>query len=180
MGEQLRIVVIDFESFFTDAKDARGIPYNLTHHSTESYVRHEWFEAHGAAIKWNKDTPARWYDERQLREVLKNESWDDTMVICHHFQFDGLILSHHYNVHPKMRGCTLSMARLMLGNHISVSLDSVRKEFGLSPKITPYNLFKGLHWREMSDSVKEQVAEGACDEVNSIWTIFGRLIKGDY
>jgi hypothetical protein len=173
----MRIVVIDFETFFTNVKDARGIPYSLTHHSTESYVRHEWFEAHGAAIKWNKDTPARWYDERQLREVLKSEDWSDVFLLSHHANFDHLILSHHYSVAPRMSGCTLSMARLLLGNHISVSLDSVRQQFGLPVKRTPYHLFKGKRWRELSDEIRQQVADGACDEVESIWTLFGILSK---
>jgi len=140
-------------------------------------VRHEWFEAHGAAIKWSKNTPARWYDERQLREVLKSEDWSDVFLLSHHANFDHLILSHHYSVAPRMSGCTLSMARLLLGNHISVSLDSVRQQFGLPVKRTPYHLFKGKHWRELSDEIRQQVADGACDEVESIWTLFGILSK---
>jgi hypothetical protein len=140
-------------------------------------VRHEWFEAHGAAIKWSKDTPARWYDERQLREVLKSEDWSDVFLLSHHANFDHLILSHHYSVVPRMSGCTLSMARLLLGNHISVSLDSVRQQFGLPVKRTPYHLFKGKRWRELSDEIRQQIADGACDEVESIWTLFGILSK---
>jgi DNA polymerase len=69
------------------------------------------------------------------------------------------------------------MARLLLGNHISVSLDSVRKQFGFAPKLTPYNLFKGKHWKELPELVRQQVAAGACDEVESIWKIFGLLSK---
>jgi hypothetical protein len=173
----MRIVVIDFESFFTDEKDARGVPYTLSRMTTENYVRHAWFEAHGAAIKWGKDCDARWYDERQLREVLKNEDWSDVMLVAYHMQFDGLILSHCYSVVPRLYGCALAMARLLLGNHISVSLDSVRQQFNLPAKRTPYNLFKGKHWRELDYNTQRLVAEGACDEVESIWTLFGLLSK---
>jgi DNA polymerase len=140
-------------------------------------VRHEWFEAHGAAIKWSRDAPARWYDERQLREVLKNEDWSDVMLVAHHMQFDGLILSHCYGVVPKHYGCTLSMARLLLGNHISVSLDSVRKQFGFPEKRTPYGLFKSKKWKELDDQTRTLVADGACDECESIWKLFGLLSK---
>jgi len=166
----VRIIVIDFETVYSD-------DYTLSKQTTEHYIRDSRFEAHGAAIKWSADHAARWYDERQLRQVLADEDWSDVFLISHHSQFDHLILSHHYGVHPKMSGCTLSMARLLLGNHISVSLDSVRKQFGFPPKTTPYGLFKGKHWNELSPVVQQQMAEGACDEVESIWKLFGILLK---
>ncbi len=171
-----------FETFFTNEKDSRGVEYRLKRHNenactTEEYIRHPWFEAHGAAIKWDKNAPARWYNEDQLRYVLSQEDWSDTCLISHHAHFDGFILAHHYGVVPKMYGCTLSMARLLLGNHISVSLDSVRSQFGLPAKFTPYNFFKGKHWRELDREVQEIIAGGCCDEVESIWRLFGILAK---
>jgi len=66
---------------------------------------------------------------------------------------------------------------LILGNHIGVSLDSVRSVFGFPPKITPYNLFEGKYWKDMTPSVRQQVAEGAIDEVESIWKLFGILMQ---
>src|ERR1700719_3329659 len=75
-----------------------------------------------------------------------------------------------------MIGCTLSMARLMLGNHLSVSLEQVRKHFGMPGKITPYSAFDGKKWSELPHAVQQQMAEGACDEVESIWAIFGKLM----
>lgn len=180
----MRAVVLDFETFY-DPKNLRGDkkpdsspdPYTLRSMTTESYIRDKRFEAHGAAIKWDTSTSAQWYDERELRYILKEEDWSDVFLIAHHMQFDGLILSYHYNVHPAMLGCTMSMARLMLGNHIGVSLDSVRSQFGIPNKITPYNLFEGKHWSDMDQWTREQVAAGAVDEVESIWKIFGMLMR---
>lgn len=166
-------VVLDFESFYSDE-------FTLSKMTTESYIRDPRFEAHGAAIKWSPNHHAKWYAEKELRYVLAEHDWSESFLICHHFQFDGLILSHRYGVHPAKRGCTLSMARLMLGNHIGVSLDSVRQHFGISLKKTPYNLFRNLHWNEMTPEVQEQVADGCCDEVESIWLIFCKLMTGDY
>jgi hypothetical protein len=163
-------VVIDYESFYSD-------DYTLSKMTTENYIRDPRFEAHGAAIKWSPNHNAKWYDEKELRYVLAEHDWTDSFVICHHHQFDGLILSHHYGVQPRLAGCTLSMARLMLGNHIGVSLDSVRQHFGIPLKKTPYNLFKGKHWHEMTPDVQQQVADGCCDEVESIWKIFCILAK---
>src|SRR4029077_6220227 len=99
------------------------------------------------------------------------------MLIHHHANFDSLIESHHYNVHPKMIGCTLGMARMLLGNHLSVSLDSVRKHYGIPAKRTPYELFDGKHWNELTRQEQELIASGACDEVESIWSLFGQFLK---
>lgn len=167
----MRIVVADWETHFS-SKD-----YTLSKLSTEAYVRDARFQAHGVAIKWSPDTAARWYDERQARYILAQEDWSDTFMLHHHAQFDSLIESHHYGVHPKMIGCTLAMARLLLGNHIGVSLNSVRKEFGLPAKITPYSAFDGKHWNELTPAVQQQIADGACDEVESIYKLFGMLLQ---
>lgn len=166
----MRFVVLDYESYFAD-------DFTLSKMTTEAYIRDPRFQAHGAAIKWSKDHAAKWYDEPQLRYVLSQEDWSDVFLICHHQHFDGFILSHHFNVVPKMYGCTLSMARLLLGNHISVSLDSVRREYGFPAKRTPYNLFRGKRWSELDQPTRDLVAEGACDEVESIWKLFGILAK---
>jgi hypothetical protein len=163
-------VVIDFETFYSDE-------FTLSKSTTEAYIRDPRFEAHGAAIKWSPNHNAKWYDEKELRHVLAEHDWSNAFVICHHHQFDGLILSHSYAVHPAKRGCTLSMARLMLGNHIGVSLDSVRTHFGISLKKTPYNLFKGKHWHELDPATRDMVADGCSDEVESIWKIFCLLAK---
>lgn len=166
----MRPVVIDIESYYDSE-------FTLSRLSTENYIRDPRFEAHGAAIKWSASTTAQWYDARQLKHILETEDWSDVLLIAHHAQFDGLILTHHYGVHPKMWGCTLSMARLLLGNHLSVSLDAVRKHYGISPKTTPYNLFKGRHWSELDLATQRLLAEGCCDETESIWRIFGLLAK---
>ena len=170
----MRFVTADWETRFS-SKD-----YTLSRMSTEAYIRDFRFKAHGVAIKWSPDTLARWYNEDQARYLLAQEDWSDTFLIHHHAQFDSLIESHHYNVHPKMIGCTLSMARLMLGNHLSVSLEQVRRHFGMPGKTTPYSAFDGKTWEELSHATQQQMAEGACDEVESIWTIFCRLMKDGF
>ena len=122
----VRFVVIDFETYFGD-------DFTLSKMSTEAYIRDPRFKAHGAAIKWSKSVPAKWYDEPQLRYVLSQEDWSDVFLICHHAAFDGLILSHHYGVVPKMYGCTMSMARLLDPIHLSVSLDQYVSVLDCSP-----------------------------------------------
>lgn len=177
-------VVFDLECFY-DPKNLRGDkkpdgspdPYTLRTMTTESFVRDKRWDIHGAAIKWSASTSATWYDPRELAYVLKEQDWSDIFLISHHANFDHLALSHHYGVIPKMSGCTMSQARLMLGNHIGVSLDSVRAQFGFANKSTPYNLMEGRYWKDMDRYTRDQVAAGAVDEVESIWKLFGILMQ---
>lgn len=166
----MRIIALDVESYFDQ-------DYSLKKLSIEAYLRDSRFKLHGAAIKWGSDHAARWYNEHQLAYVLKTEDWNDTAIISHHAHFDMGALNFHYDVRPKLILDTLSMSRLLLGNHHSVSLDSVRRHFGLAEKRTPYEQFKGKHWAELSEEVQELMANGCCDEVESIWTIFSNLAK---
>lgn len=180
----MRPVVADLESFY-DPKNLRGDkkpdgspdPYTLRSMTTEAYCRDKRFEMHGIAIKWDAGTNPVWYDEREFRYIAKEEDWSDVFLISHHANFDHLVLSHHYGVHPKMSGCTMSQARLMLGNHIGVSLDSVRSQFGIPAKTTPYQLMEGRYWKDMDQGTRQLVADGAIDEVNSIWKLFGILMQ---
>ena len=166
----LELTVIDYESFFS--KD-----YTLKKQSTESYIRDERFQAHGCAVKWQHNIPAKWYTEPEWRYVCKNEDWSKKFVVHHHAHFDGLINSHHYDIHPAMYGCTLAMSRMWFGNHISASLDSVRGYFGMHAKRTPYEKFIGRKWNELSPDVQIELADGACDEVESIWSIFTQYMQ---
>lgn len=171
----MRIVIGDFETYF-DTKSG----YTLKRMTTESYIRDKRFEPDGVAVQWSPTTLPQWYDDREFRYIAKNEDWSGTMFVAWHCHFDGLILSHHYGVQPKMMACPMSMARLCLGNHISVSLDSVRHLFGIPAKTTPYTLMDGKHWSEMDQTTRDQVAAGAIDEVQSIAKIFGMLLRGTY
>lgn len=161
----MRIVVADFETYF-------DTEYTLSKLSTEAYIRDPRFEIHGCAVKWSPQHDARWYDRRQFEQVVKEEDWSDVFLISHHAAFDHFILNHHYGVRPKMSGCTMSMARLLTSPHLSVSLDNVRKYNGIAAKTTPYNLFRGKHWHELTPYEQQAVADGAVDEVESIWKIF--------
>jgi hypothetical protein len=172
-GIVVRIVTLDFETRFGD-------DYSLSKLTTEAYVRDPRFKAHGAAVKWSDSTSATWYDEKELRYQLEQEDFSDVFLLCHHIQFDGFILSQHYNVVPAMYGCTLSCSRLLLGNHLSVSLDAVRKHYGMPGKLTPYQAFKNKTWEELTPQVQAMLAEGACDEVESIYQLFKMFIRDGF
>ena len=163
------IITLDFETYFADE-------YTLSKMTTESYVRDPRFEAHGCAIKYDRE-PAQWYEGAELQEML--ESISDHACLCHHAQFDGLILSHHYGIRPAMWLDTMSMARALIGNHLSVGLDALAKHFGLSAKTVPYSLFRGRHWDELAADVQVQVARGACHDVELTRQLF-QILRQDF
>lgn len=173
----MNIVTLDFETYFAD-------DFTLSKMTTEAYVRDPRFEVHGCAIRLPYDLVTGegppytvWVNREDLHHPFDLIDWANTTAICHHAHFDGLILAHHYGIRPARWIDTLSMARQQLGNHLSVSLDNVRQHFGMPFKRTPYEKFKGKRWNEMSPDVQNEVAYGACDEVESIWQIFNLLAK---
>src|SRR5689334_7138186 len=131
----MKIITLDFESYYSD-------DYTLSKMSTESYIRDPRFEAHGCAVRWGDASGTEWWPREDLPALFKHkDEWAKAAILCHHAQFDGLILAHHYGVKPKAWLDTLSMARLLIGNHLSVGLDALGKHFGLAAKTVPYNLF---------------------------------------
>ena len=166
------ILTLDFETFFS-------ADYTLSKMTTESYIRDPRFEVHGASIKWGPDGATKWYPHRELIELLPHimELKDTEGVLCHHAHFDGLILSHHYGCKPRFWFDTLSMARLLIGNHLSVSLGNLAEHFKLEAKNVPYDLFRGKHWGELTHAEQEQVAEGCNHDVDLTWDIFCRLAQ---
>lgn len=168
----MKIITFDAETFFDTTTG-----YSLKSMSTESYIRDPRFKCHGAAIKWEESTLPQWYDESRLRYILAQENWNDTAILAHHAHFDLLILSHHYGIRPKFIFDTLSCARLLLGNHLSVGLDSLAKHFNLQAKNVPYKLFDGKHWQDLSRDVQEQITLGCCHDVDLTWQLFKILGK---
>lgn len=167
----MKILTFDAETFF----DSKG-GYSLRNMTTEAYCRDEKFICHGAALKWG-DEPAQWYNEEQLEIVLANIDWNNTAVLAHHAQFDLFILKHIYDILPAFIFDTLSCARLLLGNHLSVSLDSLAKHYALQAKMVPYNLFDGRHWDNLSPQTQHDLAVGCCHDAELTWQIFKILMK---
>ena len=170
----MEIFILDFESFFSD-------DYTLKKLSTEAYIRDFRFEAHGVAVKRLSTNQSIWVPKPALKAFFNayRSLLNRSAIICHHSQFDGLILSHHYDIRPAFWYCTLCMARLELGNHLSASLDKVREFFGLPFKRTPYHIFKGQHWEDLSPHDQQQIGEGAIDEVESIGQISQGFLLGN-
>ncbi len=167
----MNIITLDAETFY-DSKD-----YTLRKMTTEAYVRDPRFEALGFGVREGERT--RWLcgADRPLAFELEHLcDWSKTAVLCHHAHFDGLILSHHYGIRPAFWLDTLSMARLLVGNHLRHGLEQLAQHFQLPAKNVPYNLFNGKHWNEIPAHDQQAIAAGCMHDVDLTWEIFNRLL----
>lgn len=172
-GDDVNLLVLDFETYFDQ-------DYTLRKLTTESYIRDERFEALGCGFI--ADGRREWVNGPFIKEALEDYHVAGNACLCHHAQFDGLILSHHFGVRPRHWYCTLSMARLCLGVHLSVGLDSLAKYFGLAAKTVPYNEFKGLRYSELAcrRDLLRRLGDGCLHDCELTLTIFQKLMSGDY
>lgn len=164
----MQIIALDFETYFDS-------DYSLRNLTTEAYVRDPRFEA----LILGARSPDGQYNyhvgENNISSYLASIDWSKTAALAHHAHFDGLILSHHFDTHPAFWFDTLSMARLLIGNHLSASLDSLSKHYNLSPKTVPYDLFKGKHVDDLDLELLDKLGEGCVQDVRLMWDIFKRL-----
>ena len=165
----MQVITMDAETFFSS-------DFTLSSLTTEEYCRDPRFEVHGWGIRL-PDGTTFWLTHEEFIVWAATVDWSQTAVLCHHAHFDGLILSHVYGIKPAFYLDTLSMARLLFGNHIKKSLEAIADLFKIGTKSIPYDLFKGKHWHELSPQVRKTVADGCCDDVTLTWDLFQKLAQ---
>lgn len=145
-----RLVSIDFETYYDE-------DYTLNKLSTSEYVRDGRFEALMMGVKVGKKERVV-IPGPKIAAFLKTIPWTTHTLLCHNTQFDGFILSHHYNVIPSKYYCTLSMARGLHSNEIGAGLDEVAQFYGRAGKL------HGNLEKMKSRRYKQLVAEGLYDQ----------------
>ena len=163
----MRVLVLDFETHYT-------VDYTLKKMTTEGYVRDPRFRPHLLGIYNPHNGFKQWVPEHLIGPVLKGIDWNETAVLAHHAHFDGLILAHHYGVVPCLWFDTLSMARLVCGNHVRVGLDSLAKLFELGSKTIDY----GFRGKERLDETElAALGAGCLVDCELTWQLFQKLIE---
>jgi len=137
-----RPIVMDFETYY--APD-----FTLSKMTTEAYVRDERFETIMVGIKEGKSA-GYWVPQPDVARALNELDLDSCAVIAHHAHFDGLILSHHYDLTPGMWIDTLSMARVAFGSKGGNSLGKLAERFGLGAKGFEVNDAFGKRFKDFS------------------------------
>lgn len=129
------IFTIDFETFYGD-------DFTLSKLTTEAYIRDPRFEPILCGIKRNAE-PAYWVDAPSIRSHLEKLELHKHAVLAHHAHFDGLILSHHYGIAPKVWFDTLAMARALHGANGGLSLAKLAERYDIGAKGTEVINAKG-------------------------------------
>ena len=162
-----RLVALDFETYFDDF-------YTLKKLSTSEYIRDSRFKAQILGIKVGHGK-TRIVPAGRIRAELAKFNWTTHAVLCHHAQFDGLILSHHYGVHPAFIFDTLSMARGLHSNEIGAGLDEVAVYYGGRGKLDGIlDKTKGvLHWDK---TLFAEAAQYCANDVDEMVRIFRAML----
>jgi DNA polymerase len=163
----MNIWTLDFESYFGD-------DYTLKQMTTEEYIRDPRFQALMLGVR-APDGMKFWVPHEKIAAFLAAVDWSQNAILAHHSHFDGLILSYHYGVRPRFWFDTLSMARLVHGNHLSVALGSLAAHYGLEAKNVPYQLFKGRRWENVDNETRKVLGDGCLHDCELTWEIFQKL-----
>jgi len=156
----MSLITLDFETYFDP-------DYTLRKMTTEAYVRDPRFEVLCVGVKQGQDNSQTSNALFPMKEVA---------IVCHHAHFDGLILSHRYEVRPHFWFDTLSMARVAFPHDKSHSLESLAAKFEIGHKTVPYEAFKGKRRADMSEELYEGLCAGCRQDVELTYQIFKRLL----
>jgi DNA polymerase family A len=166
----MKILALDFETYWS-SKD-----YTLKKMTTESYVRDPRFEALCLGMYDPLTDRGSYYTKPDIADFLAAIDWSETGVIFHHAQFDGFILSHHFNVIPAFLFDTISMGRIAYGPCQRLSLAALAEKHGLGEKTVPYQLFDGKRFHELSNGVMQQLGEGSVHDCKLCYQLFVEML----
>jgi len=162
-----RIVGLDFETYYD--KD-----YSLRKMTNTSYVRDDRFKVQCVSIQTDRMKRPKNYHGKAIDKALRSIDWSTSALMCHHTQFDGFILSQHYDIVPAFYFCTLSMARPIHGGQIRNSLNELAKYYGLRNKLEDV-LEKTKGVRDLPPVLQKQLGEYNDVDVEIMWGIFRRM-----
>lgn len=112
------LLPLDFETYYEN----QG--YTLKKLTYIEYITHELFKIHGVGFKWEgKDY---WMTDMDEFKDFLDAIGEDVELLCHNTMFDGYILHHCFNWHPKVYRDTQCMSRGMFVGQ-SASLDALTK-----------------------------------------------------
>lgn len=154
------LITLDFESFYS--KD-----FTIRKLTTEGYVRDSRFEVIGVGVKVGA-RPSVWMEEQDFRAWTRSVPWQRVRVLAQHAHFEGLVLSHHYNVRPGFWIDTLSMSRAL---HGPGGPGGEGNDLG--------NLAKHYEVGAKGEDLKWTKGKRRCDFTPQEWLTFGEYCRND-
>lgn len=170
-----QIAVVDFETYYDDE-------YSLSKMSQTDYIRDPRFKIQSVSIQLLDANGSPLSDAVAYRSVdayqaLAEIDWDVTAFCAHHCQFDAFIITERLGIYPRFYICTMSMARMVFGSDIRVSLAALAHMLGLKGKVNAGALgdIKGV--REPTDEQYEYLLVYNLDDVNTTRGFLQKLIR---
>jgi len=170
----MKIITVDLETYYD--KD-----YGLKKYTTEEYVRDDRFEVIGIAVKEN-DGVTEWFtgSMEEVRNFLSRYDWANSLVLAHNAQFDGAILSWHFNIKPKGWLDTLCMARAIHGVDAGGSLAVLVERYKLGEKGTEVNDALGYRRTDFSDYEMARYGKYCVNDVDLTWALFNTFMQNGF
>jgi len=160
------LITLDFETYYSKE-------YSLGKLTTEEYIRDPRFEVIGVGVKLNnQDTEWASGTREELTTYLKTFSWDSSLVIAHNTMFDGAILSWIFDIHPKIYGDTLCMARAYHGVESSGSLKALAERHKIGEKGTEVIEALGKKREDFTAEELERYGDYCINDVDLTFKLF--------
>ena len=166
------LITLDFETYYDQ-------DYTLKKMSTSEYVRGPRFDEISCSIKKGKNKPFCYFGHEKIKEALNNIDWKEAILLAHHTQFDGLILSHHFGITPAKRACTLSMARAVHPKSEKASLEHVARYYGVTNKLEMPD-FKGKHVADLTKAEIKAITAYNNADVQGCYEIYMKMLANGF
>lgn len=170
MRRYTSIAVIDMETYYDQQFSLRAKDV-----STTSYIRDTRFQTHCMGLQLDSWDKPRVYGPAGIRKALAAIDWRKTAILCHHAQFDGLILTHHYGVIPAFWLDTMSMSAMVYGVDESHSLVNLSARLGREAKQHASSLVNTKGKRELTNEELINLAQYCSDDVSDTFYAFRKL-----
>lgn len=164
------LVTVDFESFYDN-------DFQLRRLTTEAYVRDARFEAIGVGVKVDGGKSV-WLEEKDFQSWAAGVPWKTVAVLAHHYAFDGLILSHRFDIVPGFCFDTLSMARANNGAATAGgSLAALALQYGVGEKGTEVVNAKGKRRKDFTSEEWLRYGEYCANDCELTYAIFQKMLE---
>ena len=166
------LITLDFETYYSKE-------FSLGKLTTEEYIRDPRFEVIGVGVKLN-DQDTEWASgtREELTTYLKTFSWDTSLVIAHNTVFDGAILSWIFDIHPKVYGDTLCMARAYHGVESSGSLKALAERHNIGAKGTEVIEALGKKREDFTAEELARYGDYCINDVDLTFKLFKIMAQG--
>ena len=168
----MNIITVDFETFYDRT-------FSLSKMTTEEYIRHEYFETIGVAVKVN-DGETQWFSGtvKKTSEFLDQFDWGNSIAVAHNAMFDMAILNWHFDIRPKRIADTLSMLRALDGPDAGNSLAKALERYGLGEKGDEVIHALGKGRLDFTTEELARYGDYCINDVDKTYALFNRIAPG--